>query len=163
MMKLPDLVGTLKKPQATAPYLSWGKADDFAGTEPASTITARFGSGHTTEWQLQGDTYQNTNSNAALGTRFRPDTVIAVRVDVRDAGYTDPAGNFVPESVTTGSGAAVIFHAGKAQKVTWSKAGVTKQWRFKDEAGKLLKVPAGHTWIEVLPRKDKGGSLTYGP
>ncbi|MCW2759301.1 MAG: hypothetical protein JWO46_3047, partial [Nocardioidaceae bacterium] len=134
---------------------------DYAGTTPATSITARFGSGHSTQWQFKNGTYDNTNSNADSAGRFKPTTVIAVRVQVRDAGYTDPAGNFVPESVTTGSGNASIFHNGTVVQGTWSKAGPTKNWVFTDAAGAPLKIPAGHTWLEVMPVDAKGGSLTF--
>jgi hypothetical protein len=161
MMKLGVLAKTLKQPtQVTPPYLPWGKESDFNGVAPARSIQARFGSGHTTLWSYQGGKYANTNSNAAPGTRFKPDTVVVVRVGVRDAGYLDPAGNFVPESITTGSGKALIFHKGKVERGTWSKAGPTHTWQFKTKAGKL-KIPAGHTWIEVLPVDGKGGHLSF--
>jgi hypothetical protein len=164
MMRLPELVKSLKKSTAaTSPYLDWGTEADFKGTEPATHVTAHFGSGHTTEWAFQGGHYVNTNSNADKASQFRPDTVVVIRVDVRDAGYTDPANNPVPESVTTGHGNVTVFHAGKAVKGTWSKAGPTKNWVLKDAAGAVMKVPAGHTWVEVLPKDAKGGSLSYTP
>lgn len=163
MSRLGVLVTSLKKPAATiAPYLPWGKESDFTGTKPAGSITARFGAGHSTQWAYRNGTYTNTNSNTDPSRQFHPDTVVVVRVNTKDAGYTDPAGNFVPESVTTGGGAAMVFHDGKALKATWSKTGPAKNWAFKDASGKAVQIPAGHTWIEVLPRDDRGGSLTFG-
>lgn len=161
MMRLGDLTKTLKQPtEVTQPYLPWGKESDFTGGARARSIQARFGRGHTTLWSYKGGKYTNTNSNAAAGTDFRPDTVVVVRVGVRDAGYRDPAGNFVPESITTGSGRALVFHNGKVARGTWSKSGVTNTWQFKSKAG-TMKIPAGHTWIEVLPVDAKGGSLSF--
>ncbi|WP_158604412.1 DUF3048 domain-containing protein [Nocardioides mangrovicus] len=161
MMHLRDLVKTLKPASSTKPYLQWSTDGAFAGTEPATSISARFGGGHTTQWSFQGGKYVNTNSNADPKGRFRPNTVIAVRVGIKSAGYLDPAGNFVPESITTGSGNAWIFHDGKALKGTWSKVGPSAIWRFKDASGKAVRIPAGHTWIEVMPTDDKGGNLSY--
>jgi hypothetical protein len=162
LVRLGELAKTLKKPtEVTPPYLPWGKESDFTGVAPARSIQARFGNGHTTTWSYRGGKYTNTNSNAAAGKGFRPDTVIVVRVGVRDAGYLDPAGNFVPESITTGSGKALVFHKGKVERGTWVKTGPSKTWTFKNKAG-ALKIPAGHTWIEVLPVDAKGGSLSFG-
>ncbi len=161
LMKLDVLAKTLKKPtRVTPPYLPWGKEKDFNGTAPARSITARFGGGHTTLWSYQGGKYVNTNSEAAPGTAFKPDTVVVVRVGTRDAGYLDPAGHFVPESITTGSGKALVFHKGKVERGSWSKSSPGQTWSFKTKAGKL-RIPAGHTWIEVLPVDAKGGSLSF--
>jgi hypothetical protein len=162
LMRLTQLAKTLKKPtQVTPPYLPWGKESDFAGVGAARSIQARFGNGHTTVWSYRGGKYVNTNTNAAPGKDFRPDTVVVVRVGVRDAGYLDPAGNFVPESITTGHGKALVFHKGKVERGTWSKSGPTHPWSFRNRAGKL-KIPAGHTWVEVLPVNARGGSLHFG-
>lgn len=163
MMRLRQLTGTLKKPSAlSSPYLAWGNESSFRATAPARSIAARFGTGHTTQWALRGKKYLNTNSNAEAGKGFRADTVVVVRVTTKDAGYTDPAGNFVPESVTTGKGRAVVFHRGKALSGTWSKAGPTKPFSLRTSTGAVLRIPAGRTFIEVLPRDDKGGKLTFG-
>ncbi|MGI9155053.1 MAG: DUF3048 domain-containing protein [Marmoricola sp.] len=161
LMKLGVFARALKQPtKVIQPYLPWGTQRDFTGTAPARSITARFGGGHTTLWSYQAGKYVNTNSNAVAGSSFKPDTVIVVRVGVRDAGYLDPAGHFVPESITTGSGNALVFHKGKVERGSWSKSGPSHTWAFKTKAG-ALKIPAGHTWIEVLPVDSKGGSLSF--
>ena len=163
MMRLPQLVRTLKKPTAlSAPYLQWGSASSFAGTVPARSLSAQFGAGHTTQWAYRGGHYINTNSNAEAGKGFKADTVVVVRVTTKDAGYTDPAGNFVPESVTTGTGRAVVFHGGKALTATWTKTGPTKRFTFRTPQGAAVPIPAGHTFVEVLPRDDRGGRLSIG-
>ncbi|MEP6815552.1 MAG: DUF3048 domain-containing protein [Marmoricola sp.] len=162
LMRLGVLAKTLRQPtEVTPPYLPWGKESDFNGAARARSIAARFGSGHTTLWSYQGGKYVNTNTNAAPGTAFKADTVVVVRVGVRDAGYLDPAGHFVPESITTGHGKALVFHNGKVERGSWSKGGQSHTWAFRTRAGKL-KIPAGHTWLEVLPVNAKGGALTFG-
>ncbi|WP_188781287.1 DUF3048 domain-containing protein [Marmoricola endophyticus] len=162
MMRLPDLVRTLAKPTALSqPYLPWSNPASFAGTAPATSVSAQFGGSHTTRWALRGQKYVNTNSNAAAGTGFKADTIVVVRVTTKDAGYRDPAGNYVPESVTTGGGNAAVFHGGKALVATWAKKSPTAPFTFTDAKGAKLGIPAGHTFVEVLPRNDKGGRLTY--
>ena len=140
------------------PYLSWGTEKDFSGGAAAKAIQARFSRGHTTEWRYRGGKYVNTNSNAAAGKDFRPDTVIVVRVRQGDAGYLDPAGNRVPETIYKGTGKAVVFHGGKAVRGTWTKSGPAGALVLKTKAGNM-KIPAGHTWIELLPRNGAGGRL----
>ena len=101
----------------------------------AKSIQARFSREHSTEWRYRGGKYVNTNSNAAAGKDFRPDTVIVVRVRQGDAGYLDPAGNRVPETIYKGKGKAVVFHGGKAVRGTWTKSGPAGALVLKTRAG----------------------------
>jgi len=160
-VQLKRLAGTMKGPKdVPQPYLSWGTEKDFSGSAGAKAIQARFSRGHTTEWRYRGGKYVNTNSNAAAGKDFRPDTVVVVRVRQGDAGYLDPAGNRVPETIYKGTGKAVVFHGGKAVRGTWTKSGPAGALVLKTKAGGM-KIPAGHTWIELLPRNSAGGRLSY--
>ena len=160
-VQLKRLASTMKAPkEVPQPYLSWGTEKDFSGGAAAKSIQARFSRGHTTEWRYRGGKYVNTNSNAAAGKDFRPDTVIVVRVRQVDAGYLDPAGNRVPETIYEGTGKAVVFHDGKAVRGTWKKSGPSGALVLRTRAGKM-KVPAGHTWIELLPRNGAGGHLSF--
>ena len=110
--------GDAKRPND---YLPWGETKDLPKGQPANSVTASFSTGHTTNWAFEDGTYRNQNSNAAEGDRFEADTVLVLRVKVGDAGYKDPAGNFVPETKFEGGGEAVVFHKGKAVRGTWSK------------------------------------------
>ncbi len=160
-VRLKTLATTLKAPRAVPqPYLSWGKEKDFAGGAGAKSIQARFSPGHTTEWSYRNGHYVNTNTNAAAGKDFQPDTVVVVRVKQGNAGYLDPAGNPVPETIYQGGGKAVVFHHGKVVRGSWTKSGPTGALVLRTKAGKM-KIPAGHTWIELLPRNGAGGRLSF--
>lgn len=160
-VQLKRLARTMKAPkEVPQPYLSWGTEKDFSGGAAAKSIDARFSRSHSTEWRYRGGKYVNTNSNAAAGKDFRPDTVIVVRVRQGDAGYLDPAGNRVPETIYKGQGKAVVFHGGKAVRGTWAKSGPSGALVLRTRAGKM-KIPAGHTWIELLPRDGAGGHLSF--
>ena len=135
-------------------YLPFGSADDKIGGAPAGGVDAQFSGGHTTSWTYQGGKYVNQNSHAAQGDKFRPDTVLVLRVKVGDAGYLDPAGNPVPETKFTGTGKALMFHDGRVVKGTWAKS-LDSTIKLRTKSGGALKVPAGHTWIELVP-KDGG-------
>ena len=143
-----------------ADYLPWGTEGDLPAGKPANTLTADFGS-HATSWTFQNGSYVNQNSYAADGDEFPADSVLVLRVDVGDAGYTDPAGNPVPETIFEGEGNAFLFHAGKVVEGTWSKEELGSALELETADGKL-KVPAGRVWIELVPIDAKGGTLTYG-
>ncbi len=141
-------------------YLPWGAEKDLPAGKPANTLTADFGS-HSTNWTFQNGTYVNQNSFAADGDEFPADSVLVLRVDVGDAGYLDPAGNPVPETIFEGGGNAFLFHGGSVVEGTWSKEELGSALQLETKGGKL-KVPAGRVWIELVPIDAKGGSVTFG-
>jgi hypothetical protein len=145
-------------PARPADYLPWGEEKDFPGGQKATTIAAGFGGGHTTNWKYDGKGYVNQNTFAADGDHFPADTVLVLKVQVGDAGYLDPAGNPVPETKLEGKGQALVFHGGKLVRGTWSKSGLDDAISLSTKAGEL-KVPAGHTWIELVPAAN--GSVTF--
>jgi hypothetical protein len=158
MMRLPVLAKKLKTPQPPDNYLPWGSEDDFPKGKPARTIAAQFSGGHTTDWEFRNGGYVNVNSYAARSDRFKPETLLVLRVPVGDAGYLDPAGNPVPETKFSGTGDALVFHDGRVVKGTWSKDGLADQLELSTRTGQLT-VPAGHVWIELVPKK--GGNVSF--
>jgi hypothetical protein len=84
--------------------------------------------------------------------------VLVLRVQVGDAGYLDPGGNRVPETKFTGQGQAMLFHDGRLVRGTWSKSSLDAPLKLSTKAGKLI-VPAGRTWIELIPAD--GGDVTF--
>ena len=149
-----------KKAVVPASYLPWGKESDFSGSQPASHIDAIFSRGHTTSWQYQGGKYKNLNSNAAAGDQFVPDSILAIRVKQTDAGYLDPAGNHVPETIYSGTGKFQLFHKGQVVNGTWKKKSKSTPVQLTTAAGPL-KVPAGHVWIELVPTDKDGGKVAF--
>ena len=139
-------------------YLPWGEAGDLPKGQKANTIAASFSGGHTTNWTFQNGAYVNQNSFAADGDEFQADTVLVLRVRVGDAGYLDPAGNPVPETKLEGKGQAMLFHDGSLVRGTWSKSGLDAPLELSTKAGELT-VPAGHTWIELIPQAN--GNVTF--
>jgi hypothetical protein len=141
-----------------ADYLPWGEEKDFPQGQPARTIAASFSGGHTTNWTYQDGRYKNENTYAAAGDEFPADTVLVLRVKVGDAGYRDPAGNPVPETQFTGKGQALIFHDGRLVRAQWSKDSLSSSLSLSTAGGKIT-VPAGHTWLELVPQD--GGKVTF--
>jgi hypothetical protein len=155
-MHLRKLARTLHARDTVNAYLPFGPAKNLPRGKKASGLDAGFSAGHTTRWSYRGHVYVNVNSNAAPGDQFKPDTVLVLRVRVGDAGYRDPAGNPVPETKFEGSGKAMLFHGGRVVRGTWSKT-LDSAISLKTKGGRLT-VPAGHTWIELVPRD--GGHVT---
>jgi hypothetical protein len=159
MANLSTLLDAQKETEEARPddYLPWGEAEDLPKGRKATTIAAGFG-GHTTNWVFRDGGYVNENSYAAEGDEFPTDTVLVLRVQVGDAGYQDPAGNPVPETKLEGKGTAFLFHDGEVVQGTWEKDGLEDAISLSTKKGKLT-VPAGHTWVELVPAV--GGTLSY--
>lgn len=159
MADLGDVAAALKqKPGRPVDYLPWGAAGDLPRGKPARTVDAAFSGGHTTSWVYRGGHYANDNGFAAPDDQFAADTVLVLRVRVGDAGYRDPAGNPVPETQLEGDGDALLFHGGEVVRGTWHKDALDAPIELT-AGGQDLSVPAGHTWIELVPRD--GGDVTF--
>ncbi|HEX6150037.1 DUF3048 domain-containing protein [Nocardioides sp.] len=160
MADLSELVDTFKEREEARPddYLPWGDADAaLPKGKKASTLAANFGN-HVTNWTFKDGQYVNQNSYAADDDQFPADSVLVLRVPVGDAGYTDPAGNPVPETKLDGTGKAFLFHDGRVVTATWSKKGLDQPLSLETKKG-TLEVPAGHVWIELVPAQ--AGGVTF--
>ncbi len=161
MVDIPSWPRTLKKKAVVpASYLPWGKESDFTGGQPATSVDAIFSRSHTTSWRYQGGKYRNDNSFADEGQRFVPDSLLVVRVRQGDAGYLDPAGNPVPETIYSGKGQMMLFHKGEVVRGTWKKRSKQTPIQLSTAAGPM-KVPAGHVWVELVPTDKAGGRVTF--
>ena len=89
-------------------------------------------------------------ARAASGARLAAANIVVLRVRTRDAGYRDPAGNGVPETVLTGSGTAVLATGGRVVHVRWHKAGRDRPLRLT-RGGRPVQVAPGRTWVELVP------------
>jgi hypothetical protein len=158
---LNEVAGVAKAKAATPPdYLTWGSEKDLPKGIKVNSIAAKFSGGHTTQWQFTNGSYHNVNSNAPAGDQFPASNVLVLRVREGDAGYLDPAGNHVPETLFTGTGNALLFHNGRMVAATWSKGkAADSPITLKTKKGQELKVPAGHTWIELVPVS--GGTVVF--
>jgi hypothetical protein len=159
---LRKVAGVAKRKRAKTPpdYLAWGPAKDLPQGRKVTKIRAQFSAVHTTEWVFRNGRYHNTNSNAAAHDQFRATNVLVLRVREGDAGYLDPAGNHVPVTLLKGSGKALLFHDGRMVSATWHKGRApASRIKLTTRKGQKLEVPAGHTWIELVPVH--GGNVTF--
>jgi hypothetical protein len=159
MMRLSDLVDTLDDADPPPPYLPFGD-NDMAGAEPAPRFEVAFSGAHTTSFRYEkGTGYTRPGTYAQAGDDFVADTVLVLRVEQGDAGYLDPAGNPVPETIYEGSGALMLFHEGSVVEGTWSKEELKSPLELTTKSGDALPVPPGNTWIELAPTDAAGGSV----
>jgi hypothetical protein len=142
------------------PYLPFGDGDEFEGDIPVASVTAMFSGGHTTRWEYTGDKWQRPDSFAESGKDFVPDNILLLRAKAQDAGYRDPAGNPVPETLFSGKGDATLVHGDKAVRCVWSKRYPGSPLELRLKNGDPVTVPAGRTWIELVP--SNGGKVTLG-
>jgi hypothetical protein len=150
----------LKKATTPPDYFQWGTDKDMPKGIKATAITAQFSGGHSTEWQFTNGSYHNLNSNAPAGDQFPATSVLVLRVREGNAGYLDPAGNPVPETLLTGKGNALLFHDGRMVAGSWQKGKLAKSpITLTTKKGAKLTVPAGHTWVELVPMD--GGNVTF--
>lgn len=135
-------------------YLPWGSQSDETAGETATKAQVRFSPKTQTNWVYKKDTWRRTNGHAASGQKFKADTLIIVHAPVVDAGYTDPAGNPVPETQFSGSGKATILQGDTVIKSTWKKNKASSAVSFTDADGKELSIKPGRVWIELVPNDD---------
>ncbi len=133
------------------PYLPFGNASDFAGSIAVHTIDAVFSGSHTTHWKYTDQGWTRPDSYAQPGDDFVADNVLLLRVKIGDAGYLDPGGYPVPETLFYGKGDAVLVHGDKALKCQWSKKDKASPLMLHAPNGQAVTVPAGRTWVELVP------------
>lgn len=140
-----------------APYLPWGALPED-GREQVATVTATFSGAHTSRWTWSDDAWA-LDGDLAGDAPFAPTTLVILRVATRDAGYTDPGGNPVPETVLDGTGDVIVVTGDGAVHGTWSKEAAADPLTLASADGAPLAVPPGRTWIELVP---EDGSVELG-
>ena len=176
VVNLKRLGAAAKVNHIPGPYLTWTPPggsksstptpdpSDSASAAPepkkATRATVRFSNGTATKWKLgSGNRWTRKNGHAAPGQEFAADTLIVMFCRVGDAGYRDPAGNPVPETVVEGSGRAVVMHDGTAVEAKWNKPSLGDKISFETKDGQPLTIDPGKVWFEMVPKGK--GSLKY--
>lgn len=141
-------------------YFRWDTdADNDASGKTTKKASVRFSPKTQTTWVHKKGTWRRTNGHAAPGQDFKADTLIVVHAPVVDAGYTDPAGNPVPETHFSGSGKATILQGTNVIKATWKKKKPSSTVQFTDGNGNDVPIEPGRIWVELVPKDDGNVSL----
>lgn len=135
-------------PAPAEPYLPWGTQQQPDG-DAVEEVTAEFSPAQTTRWTWDGSAWQREPELAK--DAFVPAAVLVLRVRTRDAGYQDPSGNPVPETILTGKGKATLLVDGTAIEGRWSKADAASPFELESANGNAMEMPQGKTWIELVP------------
>ena len=139
------------------PYFTWGDGPPGA-TKKTTRASVRFSPATTTNWTFSEGKWRRSPEWAAAGQTYAADSLVVIFARVEDAGYRDPAGNAVPETVIEGSGRAVIFTGSEATEAVWHKEDRNATMAFTSKSGKAITLKPGRLWLEAVPR---GGSVTY--
>jgi hypothetical protein len=133
------------------PYLVFGASESPAGVA-AGKLVVTFSTQSREEWRFSERSGSWRRSGQQAGGKFSAVNLLMLQVKLRDAGYKDPAGNFVPEVVTTGSGRGWFASGPQVQRIRWSKSSPAERWEVTNAAGARIELPPGRSWISLLPR-----------
>jgi len=94
----------------------------------------------------------STPATEADGSPMKATNVVVLRVAVDDStGFSDPAGNPVPETQLVGSGEALIATGGSTVLATWTKTSVGAPVVLTGGVGWPVSLARGTTWVELVP------------
>ncbi|GAB3593230.1 DUF3048 domain-containing protein [Angustibacter peucedani] len=152
--------GHRSPPRAYLPFAADGayaSTTRGAGVSAATRLDLRFSPAATPRWTYDRRSQRwlrsegSTPSTTAGGSRLGAANVLVLRVRTRDAGYRDPVGNPVPETVLTGSGSLALLSGGRRVDGTWHKAGRGAAFVLRTSSGRPLLLAPGTTWVELVP------------
>lgn len=137
-------------------FTGWSFSDEpFAGNN-APQVSYEFWDGYSqygVAWSFDGSKGRYLRAMAGTphldlntGTQIEFETVVVLFT--KEEGPVDELKHMWYQ--TTGKGDALIFHGGKVQEVTWSKANRESELVFLDSSNQPLSMPRGKVWISVL-------------
>ncbi|UYM04102.1 DUF3048 domain-containing protein [Solicola gregarius] len=159
MVNLADAADGLEAGDAPDPYLPFDDKAVKRG-KAVDSFSVSFSGSSTTSWDPTKGGWVRANGPVSPNDDFVAKNVLVLNVEVGDAGYLDPGGNPVPETKFVGDGKAQLFSGGKVVTGTWSKDDLDSNIDLQTRKGDPLKVPAGETFIELVPRG--AGSVRIG-
>lgn len=127
---------------------------------PTNKVSVAFSSFEKPVWKWNSDKSlwmrfeRSTPFTNPEGEQIGVNNLVIIYVKTIDAGYRDPAGNYVPRSVITHSGPGYLITDGKRQEITWSKKYVASPMTLTDSTGAVIGVPVGKTWVSLVPIND---------
>ena len=108
------------------------------------SVTVTFSPSRSERWK-----WNNRGFWEQTDLAFRPTTVLVLSVKTRDTGERDAAGSPIPEVISTGSGGGFLMTDGQVHAIRWSKKSPTAPWQFTTEAGLVISIPPGKTWLAL--------------
>jgi hypothetical protein len=152
---------------------SWGF---LAATDHVATIAGMTGAATATEitipyredislvkyqYDPQTRSYARFQNNAGKAVRdidavnnqpIAAANVVIIRTEIWEVPeIVDAAGAHAHDMRLTGTGSATIFRDGLRQDATWTRAGDTDAFTFKNSTGEKILFDQGQTWVHVVP------------
>ena len=152
MLDLTKAIAKFDDVKPPADYLPFADAPLRRG-QPVDRFSVSFSSTSTTHWKPQGDGWVRGNAPVDSADDFAADNVLVIKARTHNADYVDPGGNPVPVTELRGTGKAMLFADGKMVRARWHKDSYEAPLTLRNSRGKKMSVPAGHTFIELIPRK----------
>jgi len=128
-----------------------------AGGKGAASLVLPYIGAQRVEYRYENGAYSRIQDGKptpddAAKKSVAPDNVVIIKTDITEVKsiVEDELGSFSLDIRSTGTGPVVILRDGQRYDGTWSREG-TDMYRFKDAAGKALKLKPGLTWIHVVP------------
>ncbi|HEX3823935.1 MAG TPA: DUF3048 domain-containing protein [Mycobacteriales bacterium] len=99
---------------------------------------------------------QNGSTDKLLdGSQLNTTNVVVMGVNIASTGLRDVLGNASPEDVTVGHNPLWVFRNGKVITGTWKRRKIGSRLQLLDHKGHVIRLAAGRTWLELLPRPAK--------
>ena len=133
---------------------------DFFPQETMPTIThvsIPFAPGNkvTWDWDMERGSYVrsingSSHLDAASGERMTASNVVVLWARTTSSSKTDVAGNTTLDIDLDGNGRVAVFSGGQLFDGIWETDG-THPPVFTDDAGEVIRLVPGNTWIQVIP------------
>ena len=143
---LSELGGSELGPKPSQPYFDFG-VTKLAPGRKVTKVGIVFSPSRSEIWRWNSRGYWEQPD-----VPFRPRTLLALDVRSVDTGQRDAAGSPIPEIITSGQGSGYLFSEGQAHRILWQKRTPTSPFRFTTEAGLVVSVPPGRTWVSLIDR-----------
>ncbi|MDH3605697.1 MAG: DUF3048 domain-containing protein [Acidimicrobiia bacterium] len=125
------------------------------GGETAREIEVRMSSRNQFSWTFDHGRYFRFQDGEASvdadGVEISADSIVVVFVRQISTGRVDAAGSPVPDYEVTGSGEAAVIRDGLAFPAEWHRDTEDDFFTFLNEAGDVIPLAPGRTWIHFTP------------
>lgn len=150
LVDLARLAEGSRRPSRVRPYFHWASTAP-AGGRAVTSVTVKYSGASTTVFVYRHGSWRRQHERSVPGQAFTAPNLVVIFAPFGDAGYRDPAGNFVPEARFVGHGKGVVVTGGKAYSVTWTKADLRSSVTFTDAKGNPITLTPGKTWLSLAP------------
>jgi hypothetical protein len=145
---LMSLGGPVRVPR---PLFTYVPASNPPVGAPVAWFSVNFLAGYATEFQWNGKTHSwprlifGRADVTAAGHQLAPANVIVMSVN-----YKGGVGVEGSEAQLTGTGPAMVFSDGRLQRGHWFRSSIAKTTAYRTDAGKVIALRPGQTWVELL-------------